>query len=1233
MNNFLFRKGFVLYERNPFLRQLLLTMKITIFLSLVFITCVHAEGVAQKVSLTLKNTKLVDAFSSISKQTNHRFLYEDNVVRNAERVNVKFENVSLQEALSEILDKNEYSFKIIAGTITVNKKATANLIERDIYQKALTGIVKDVNGRALAGATVSVKGSSVSSSTSDQGQFSINAPANATLIIRFVGFTPKEVAVNGQSNITVTLSSLEKELDVVDVIVTGYQNTDRKLFTGSSAKVLAKDAERSGVPDISRMLEGQVAGVSVQNVSGTFGAAPKIRVRGATSLSGDNKPLWVVDGIILEDVVNISNEALSTGDANTLIGSSVAGLNPDDVESFTILKDAAATAMYGARAMNGVIVVTTKKGRNSEGKPNVNYSGTFTTYLKPNYDQFDIMNSAEQMSIMLELENKGYFNHSQVSRAATGGIFYKMYNKMYEYDPATETYGLKNTIQDRLNFLERYAKSNTDWFDVLFKNSLLQEHSVSINSGTEKNQTYFSTSYTHDSGQTLGDNVKRYTVNFRNNIVLSDRLKAEFLANGSIRDQRTPGTLTRKSDPVYGKYSRDFDINPYSYALNSSRLITPYDENGELEYFTRNYAPFNILNELDKNYLTLNVLDLKVQAGLEYKILPQLKYSFSGSYRYANTERKHYVMEGANMAESFRAAADETIRDGNVFLYEDPDNPNAPKYVVLPEGGFLNTTLDGIKNYYLRNSLDYDLVFNTDHRINLLGLTELRYTDRQNTNYQGIGYQYQASGLVNPNYRYFKKLAESGEPYFGMYYNKERYIATMLRAAYAYKDRYTVNGTIRYDGSNMMGKSTIARWLPTWNISGKWNIDQESFFNQDNEILSSASIRGTYGLVGSLNSSANSGVVYYNQVTYRPWENEKENMIYISSLENSELTWEKLYELNIGTDFSLFKDRIDVTFDWYRRKSFDLIGSIRTSGIDGEYTKLANYADMKAHGYELTIGGYPLSRENKFRWRTQFNFGVNKNEVTKLNVDPNIWSLVRAEGAALKGYAQRGLFSIQFDGLDPQYGYPTYIGTDGVKDTYINLQDDEVGYLKYHGPVDPTFTGGFFNQFAYKSFTLSTLFTFASGNYVRLQPTYAVSYDDQTSISKDMVNRWLMPGDETRTTIPALLDKFTIDNKVLRANGATVDAVYPYNAYNYSSERVAKGDFIRLKNISLAYQLPKSITSKLRLNSAQISVVGNNIALLYSDKKLNGADPEFFNNGGVAMPVPKQYTLSLKVGL
>ncbi|TDS13971.1 SusC/RagA family TonB-linked outer membrane protein [Sphingobacterium paludis] len=1208
-------------------------MKITICLLLVFMTCAYADGNAQKVSLSLKNARLDEVFTQISRQTNYKFLYSDDVIKQASRVNVNVRQANLADVLKTVLPESNFSFRIISETISVVYKGegTAPLPVLESLQDRISGTVKSSDGAPLVGASIMVKGSSVGATTGPNGEFSITASKDAVLVVRYVGYQQKEISVNNRTTIAITLDSDERTLEAVDIVATGYQNLDRKLFTGATTRVSAKDAERSGVPDISRMLEGQAAGVSVQNVSGTFGAAPKIRVRGATSLSGDNKPLWVVDGIILEDVVNVSNEALSTGDANTLIGSSVAGLNPDDIESFTILKDAAATAMYGARAMNGVIVVNTKKGRNTEGKPVVNYTGNFTTYLKPNYNQFDIMNSAEQMSVMLELENKGYFNHSVVSRSPNGGIFYKMYNQMYDYDEATDTYALNNTREARLNFLTRYAKSNTDWFDVLFKNSLLQEHSINVSSGTARNQTYFSSSFMNDNGQTIADKVRRYTANFRNNFKLNDKFSAEVLVNGSIRDQRTPGALNRASDPVYGRYSREFDINPYSYALNTSRLITPYDENGDREYFTRNFAPFNILNELDNNYLRLQMLDLKVQGGIRYKVLPQLTYSVDGAYRYATTERQHYIREGSNMAEAFRAAGDATIINGNEYLYKDPDNPNAEPVVILPEGGFYNTNLNSIKNYYFRHNLEYDETFAENHRLNVFGSMEVRYTDRQFSDYEGISYQYENGGLVNPNYRFFKKMTEGADPYFGMGYSYDRFVATMARAAYAFKEKYSVNGTVRWDGSNLMGKSKVARWLPTWNLSGKWNIDQEEFFNSDNSILTAASIRGTYGLVASLGNANNSAAVFYNQITYRPYEDEKETAIRLSSLENSELTWEKLYELNIGTDLQLF-NKVDLTVDWYKRDIFDLIGSIRTSGIGGQFIKTANYGKMKAHGLEFTVAGTPISSSAGFRWRTQFNFGYNKNEVTELEVNSNIWTMVRAEGAAREGYSQRGLFSVKFDGLDPNYGYPTYVGTAGVKDTYIYLQSDDVDYLTYHGPVDPTFTGGFYNNFSYKNFTLSTLFTFAAGNYVRLQPTYAASYNDQIALSKDMVNRWLIPGDENYTTIPALLDAFTIDNRVYQANGSTVSAVYPYNAYNYSDQRVAKGDFIRLKNVSLAYQLPKKVTDRLQLSSAQISVVGNNIALLYSDKKLNGADPEFFNNGGVAMPIPRQYTLSLKVG-
>ena len=216
------------------------------------------------------------------------------------------------------------------------------------------------------------------------------------------------------------------------------------------------------------MLEGRAAGVSVQNVSGTFGAAPKVHVRGATSINGENKPLWVVDGVVLEDIVNISNDQLSSGDPTTLLGSSVAGLNSNDIETIDILKDASATALYGARAMNGVVVITTKKGRS--GKPVVSYTGNFSTQLKPTYDDYNIMNSAQQMSVLGELERKGYLNYNVLDQPDYG-VYGQMYNAL-DYSMPMVIFHCINTPEARRNFLLRYAKANTDWFDVLFHNSL-----------------------------------------------------------------------------------------------------------------------------------------------------------------------------------------------------------------------------------------------------------------------------------------------------------------------------------------------------------------------------------------------------------------------------------------------------------------------------------------------------------------------------------------------------------------------------------------------------------------------------------------------------------------------------------------------------------------------------------------------------------------------------------------
>jgi TonB-linked SusC/RagA family outer membrane protein len=1199
--------------------------KLKTFLTLATAAYMAVTNVYATVDQHAGQERLENALKKIEKQYRVSFVYDAAEINKDLDVEINDKSKSVALVLQQ-LSNYGIGYKLMGNKVILKKSAVTKKAAQNIIIKGK--VVEKRSGTAnvdpIPGVTVTEKGTKNVVASGVNGDFQINVKEGATLVFTAVGYKMTEVKVGSQNNLQVVME--EDMGSLKEVVVTGYQTLNKKLFTGSAVALKGADVKRDGITDVSRMLEGRVAGVSVQNVSGTFGAAPKIRVRGATSISGDNKPLWVVDGVILEDVVNISNEQLSTGDANTLIGSSVAGLNPDDIESFNILKDAAATAQYGARAMNGVVVVTTKKGKNTQGKPVVSYTGNFTSYLKPSYSTFDIMNSADQMNVYIDMQQKGFLNQGTTANNANGGVFTKMFNELYKFDAATNTFALKNNAVSEKAYLQRYANANTDWFDVLFKNSFQMEHSVSINSGTEKSTMYASTSFFKDNGWTKGNDVKRFTSLLKGNYKISDKLSLELIGQASVRDQHAPGTLGRNSNPVFGQYDRDFDINPYSYALNTSRVLTPYDQNGNLEFFTRDYAPFNILHELENNTIGLTQIDFKGQLGVKYKLFKDLQYSFDGAYRFAKTNQEHKVTENSNQANAYRAGVAEknsTIINNNRFLYRDPDNPNALPVSVLPFGGFYNTEDNNITNYYFRNSLEYNKVIREDHTINIFGTQELRYIDRQRKTFDGYGYQYDQGGVPYIDYRLLKQNVESNFNYYSMGYTRERFLNYSLRSAYSYKGKYNFNATGRYDGSNLLGESRTARWLPTWNISGAWNIDSENFMQKSSiiNILNRATLRATYGLTGNNASATNSSLILLAQSTRRPYLSEKETALYISALENSQLTYEKQYETNLGMDLGFLGDRITLTVDVYRRKGFDLIGPIRTSGIGGEQTKTANYANMSSKGIEFTLGAAILKKKD-FSWNTQFNIAKTKSRITKLENQPLVFDLVRADGGALVGYPQRGLFSIDFAGLDHDFGYPSFINENGEKSTAVYLQSDVTKYLKYEGPVDPTLNGGYYNSFRYKNFSLSALVTFSAGNKVRLDPAFKSGYSDLDATSNIFLNRWIMPGDETRTNVPAIIDQYNVN----QFDG------YPYNNYNYSTERVADGGFVRLKTVSASYTFKPQFITKLGLSTSSLSFVANNLWLIYSDKALNGQDPEFFGSGGVALPIPRQFTLSLKVG-
>ncbi|WP_218598107.1 SusC/RagA family TonB-linked outer membrane protein [Polaribacter sp. NJDZ03] len=1087
--------------------------------------------------------------------------------------------------------------------------------------KKISGTVSDKTG-VLPGVSVVNKTLKKGVETDFDGKFTIIANNGDVLVFRYLGMKTIEKVVNGDT-VNVILEEDEQSLNEI-VITTGYDKINKKSFTGAASTIRMEDVKIDGVIDVARMLEGRTPGVSIQNISGTFGAAPKITIRGSSSIFGNNAPLYVIDGVVQEDIVEANLDQLSSGNAETLISSSIAGVNANDIRKIDILKDASATSLYGARARNGVVVITTKSGRKSSPLK-VTYSLEQTVRDLPSYSQYDILDSKENLSILKELEAKGFLELPSVAQARYGGVYAIMANRTNTYNPETGRFLLENTPEARNSFLQQYELGNTDWFKKLFRQSLTQNHSLSFSGGGEKSAMYASVSFFNDPGWSVAENVNRLTFNLKNTFYFSDKFNLTLSSNASIREQRAPGTFERQTDNVSGDVSRDFDINPFSYALNTSRTLRPRDANGNLEYYRNNWADFNILEEIENNYIDLNLRDIRFQIDASYKLSEHITYDFNSAARYVNSVREHNVKENSNVIKAYNANETTIVRDANIFLFTDPENPNATPVPVLGEGGIYNKNDNFLTTYYLRNSFNYNNIFKDKHELNVLLGQELRYVDRSSTDFTGYGLQYENGYVPFTDPRVLEKIITEGDNYFALNNERERTVAFFGKATYGYDDRYIFSLTGRYDGSNRQGQTSSSRWLPTGSVSAKWNATNEDFL-QDSNTVSNLAVRGSYGLVATPGSATNAAAIFQSLISNRLIPGDRETYLNISDLQNSELTWEKQYELNLGLDLGLFNNKVFLTADVYFRDIFDNVDFVRTSGIGGQFIKQGNNADVTTDGFELGLTTTNIDTGN-FKWTSSLNVSYYDQKITKLENTPIALGLVDQTGGNIEGYPINSLFSFKFDGLDSR-GFPTFGLPEGSDvTTGVDFQNsvDVTDYLVFEGSVDPNISGGFSNNFKYKNWSLDVLITGSGGNKVRLNPLYSSQYSDLDVFSKDFVNRWTVPGDENFTNIPVIASaqqQATINN----LNVA-------YNAYNYSTARVADGDFLRMKNIALGYSFNKQLTDKLGLSSFSVRFQGTNLFLIYSDSALNGQDPEFYNTGGVALPIRRQFTMSLNLSI
>lgn len=1192
-------------------------LRICLFLSITSVFSFQVmAGYSQKLTLTLENVQLKQALENIERQSQYYFVYNHQLIDASRKVNLNVQEASIEKVLNQLLRKTDIIYSIVDRQIVLYRQENKNSGKNPPSQKLipdepviginqaasiiLKGKVLDENKRPMPGVNILFKGTSLGTVTDINGNFSLNRPVGANFItVSMIGYKTQEIEIGDKTEITVKLLPDVKKLQ--EVVVTGYQTIDKRTFTGSVSKIDVDQISQAGTGDVGKMLQGAVAGVSVENVSGTFGTKSKIRIRGNSSISGNQEPLWVIDGVVLDDPVSVNPNQLYSGDANTLLSSAISGINPDDIEDIQILKDASATAMYGTQAVNGVIVVTTKRGK--KGRTTINYRNNFTVNLKPSITNFNVMNSKERMEFSEEMYQKNLMDFTDLNQkyGAYGLLLSRMSNREITWDQFDES-------------VQRAKTYNTDWFDVLFRNSLIQEHSLSMSSGSEKQQFYMSASYYHDNGQVNNQNTDRFTANLKGTFDINKVLSVTANLYGSARNQRIFGTQDASENN--GVVNRAFDINPYNYAMNTSRAMRPYKDDGEYEYYLSRYAPFNILEELENNFIDVKSREIKFQVDLNLQITPKLIFWGIASGRLTNSYSEHIATENSNIAEAYRA---EKPKWNNGLLFDDPDDNFQNPVTILPRGGIAQTDNVLGEFYTARGSFNWKNVYGL-HSFDFMAGTEARAKTYRTDYYKGYGYEYLKGMVSSPIYTAIKSDQYSNS---APYYQKAKEIAHEVsfftNLAYTLNSKYNFTFSIRSDGSNRLGKSEKFRFLPIWVVGASWNLDRENFL-QGTEWLDHLKIRTSYGLRGNISGLGSPDMKAYYRTTSRPDQTANESYIKIYTPDNPKLQWEKENMFNVALEFGLF-GRTNLTVEYYNRRNYNLIGNVAVSRVSGFTTRTINWASMRNQGYEITLNTTNVKQKD-FNWKTIFTFGYNNNKVLDLDIWTNISILSGDRGYAMKGQPITGLYSFRYAGLTHN-GLPLFYNEKNEETNMITpYSSQDHGMLKYEGSRDPLGSGGLTNTFRYKGLNLSVLFTYSFGNKIRLNPLISYYYDDVSALSADLTKRWTTPGDEYHTNVPRIFDKETRDR-------LTIANADPVLLYNRSNIRTADGSFIRLKSITLSYSLPARWMKALRIQSAQLRAQAQNLAL-WADKKLKGQDPEALITG-VGIPSPRTTSLGLSI--
>ena len=1091
-----------------------------------------------------------------------------------------------------------------------------------LQARILKGTVTDSEGQPIIGANVVVRQGGVRGVTTDgKGQYSLKVPDGKVMVeYSYIGMSRQHFTLAaGTADATHDVKMKDANMLGEAVVTNGYETIDPRKNTAAISTVKMADILMPGMTTIDQALEGKIPDLVVTSNSGEAGATARLRVRGTSTLVGNREPLWVLDGFVLQDPVNVSNDQLNDPDYINYVGNAISGINPEDIEKIDVLKDAAATALYGTRASNGVIVVTTKKGR--EGPPTIRYSNQTTINRRPHYTDNDIrlMNSQERVQFGKDLCDSHYVFPNNMPMVGYEGAFYRYQTGQSDY-------------QTFLEDVQHFETVNTDWFKLLTHNSVKQQHSLSVSGGGDHTRYYASAGYTRENDVIKTQYVDRYTASVNLTTNFTKALRANIRFNGNIQKKNhLPG-----------------DVNALNYAYETTRALPAYNADGSYYTYQRHgygignsqknsrLYDYNILNEIDNSSSDYNGNTMSTSADLSYNFGTIASITAAANYSRSATTQGVWYGENTNYVAILKNGemGDRPI-EGEAGLCE------------LPYGGVYNTTSSISETLTGRLQANYHQGF---------GLAKQHHVSAT------LGYEANTSrnSAIADNTRgYFKDrgmkyMTMTGEDMaaFPLYNDwvsqghrtlteqKRNTISGYLTASYSFKDYFTLGLSGRFDASNKFGSRSNERFLPVWSVSGRWNI-RETFFER-RDIVTDWSMRFSYGKTGNMldgetpNMLIRLGVLdtYYG-----------ENVSTVASFPNPNLRWEQTDQFNIGMNVSLFEGRINFSTDVWYKKTHDAFARVDVSTINGMGSFQMNNGDIENKGFSFTLSGYPVRNRNDWTLylSTQYSWAAN---TVQTNTSESYSLDDYLNGTAIISGKSIGTFySYRFLGLDPNIGVPLFDDYQDRQHLLAGKSLEQVvkTVMVESGNRDPYLTGSLYATLTWRQLSLRGNFNYRIGSKVRLFKLYTPVINGVSSdknVRHEFTERWQHPGDEQYTQIPVLLSK---DDPLYNeynihwstSLGASLDKVPPFaqnvwTMYDLSDLRVVPGSYLRLSNLALAYNFKLQQLKRTPIKSLRLDFSVTNVFTLCS-KKLQGQSPTQAGFASVNLSSRPAYTLGLNI--